>query len=55
MAHTSSSLKCVDMRMFKYATPTLITEALYLIYYLNTATFNDCYSELTPYTALANS
>ena len=33
--------------------PTLITEALRLV--AIAAAFNDCYSELTPYTALANS
>ena len=37
-----------------YATSILITEALHIIYW-STATFNDCYSVLTPYIALANS
>ena len=41
--------------MFTYATPTFITEALRLVTLVYTAAFNDYYSELTPYTALANS
>ena len=52
-AQASSSIKCLDMCTFMYATPTLITKELHL--YSSTAAFNDCYSELTPYTALANS
>ena len=34
------------MHMFMYATPT---------FYSSTAALNDCYSELTTYTVLANS
>ena len=31
MAQASSSFKCLDTHTFKYATPTLITEALHLV------------------------
>ena len=37
-----------------YATSTFITEALRLVTQVQLL-FNDCYSELTPYTVLANS
>ena len=40
------------MSTFTYTTPTLITKALHL--YSSTATFNDFYSELMSYTALAS-
>ena len=41
-------------RTFTYTTPTFITEAFCRIsYYPSTAAFNNCYSELIPYTALA--
>ena len=43
------------MYMFTYTTPTFVTEALCLSYYSSTAAFNNCYSELTPYTMVANS
>ena len=38
-----------------YITPTLITKALRLVTSSSTATFNACYSDLMPYTVLANS
>ena len=41
------------MSTFTYATPTFITE-IHCFCYLSIAAFNDCYSELMPYTALAN-
>ena len=39
--------------MCKYATTTLVTEAFQLVN-SSTAAFNDCYSELMPYTTLDN-
>ena len=53
ITQASSSFKRLDMRTFMYATPTFITEALSC--YASTAAFNNCYSEVTPYTVLANS
>ena len=55
IAKASSSFKHLDMYTFTYATPTLITEALHLVTRIQLRTFNDCYSDLMPYTALANS
>ena len=56
MAEASSSLKCLDICImyvqvchthpYKLSAPSC---------YLNTAAFNNCYCELIPYTALANS
>ena len=43
-----------DTRTSKSTTPTFITEALHLVTSLQLF-FNDCYSELTAYTALAYS
>ena len=54
MAQVSSSFKLLDTRTFTYATPTIITKALRLVTQVQLL-FNDCYNELTPYTALANS
>ena len=51
----SSSFKRLDMYTFTYATPTLITEALHIVTRVQLHTFNNCYSDLMPYTALANS
>ena len=53
IAQPSSSFKCLNTRTFTYATPThnLSTPSCYS----STAVFNNCYSELTPYTVLANS
>ena len=41
--------------MFTYVTPTFTTEAHPASCYLSTAALNDFYSELMPYTVLANS
>ena len=42
------------MHTFKYATPTLITEALHLVTQVRLLLIH-CYSELMPYTMLDNS
>ena len=57
VAQASSAFELLDTHniMFTYATCTLITEMLWSSCYLSTTVFNDCYSELTPYTVLANS
>ena len=41
------------MCMFMYTTLTFITETFVLLLKYSIAAFNDCYSELTTYTALA--
>ena len=38
--------------MFTYATLTLIIKALHLVSYSSTAAFNNCHSDLLPYTVL---
>ena len=51
VAQPSSSFKRLDTRTFTYVAPThnLSTPSCYS----STAVFNDCYSELTPYTVIA--
>ena len=51
----STSFECLETCTFMYATPTLTTKALHLATQIQLCTFNDCYSELMPYTALAYS
>ena len=53
VAKASSSFNHVDTFAPTYATPTFTTEALSC--YSSTTAFNDCFSGLTPYTAIANS
>ena len=55
ISQASSCFKCLNMHMFTYTTPTFITEAHHLVTRVYTATINNFYSELTPYTVLANS
>ena len=43
------------MHVFMFATPTLITEAFYLVTQVAKAAFNECYSQIMAYTALAYS
>ena len=54
IAQASFSFGCLDMRTFTYTSPTFITEALRLVTLASTAAFDDCFSELLPYTVLAN-
>ena len=54
IAQASSSFKLFDTRTFTYATPTFITEALSVVTQVQVF-LTDCYSESTPYIALANS
>ena len=53
IAQARSTFKHLDTHMFTYATPTLITKALSC--FSSTGAFNNCYSVLKSYTALANS
>ena len=55
IAQASSSFKRLDMHTFTYATPTFTNKVLHLVTRVQLRTFNDCYSDLIPYTALANS
>ena len=55
IAQASSFFKFLDGHIFTYTTPTIITIALHLVTQVATAAFNDCYSELMPYTAIAYS
>ena len=54
ITQASSSFKRLDMRTFMYTTPTFTTEALRLVTLVQLLLTNS-YSDLTPYTALANS
>ena len=54
IAQLNSSFKCLDTYTFTYATPTLITEALHLVIHVQLLLTTASYSELMPYTVLAN-
>ena len=54
MTQASSSFKRLDTRAFTYATSTLITQVIRLVTRVQLL-LTHCYSELTPYAALANS
>ena len=49
-----NSFQCLNTCTFMYAIPSLINRALHLVT-RSTAAFNNLYSKLMPYTALANS
>ena len=54
LTNTYTPYSTNNMHTFMYGTPTFITE-VHSLYYSSTAAFSNCYSELVPYTALANS
>ena len=52
LTYSASQLSFQTLRyVYMYTTPTFVTEALHLA--TACTVFNNCYSELTPYTALA--
>ena len=55
IAQASSSFNRLNTCSPTHATPTFITEVLCLVTQVRTVAFNECFSGLMPYTALANS